>query len=547
MLYFSRWKTIAILVVTFFGCLWAVPNVMPAETRAAISRALPNWVPWWLAPTRAMVLGLDLQGGSHVLLEVDINDLSKTLVEQLRDDVRRVVREVRVQVSGGIIAQQRGVQIRVPNPADREKLMPKLRELSQPITNIVVGPTGSRTLEITEGQDGAIQVNLTREGLNEKARRAVEQAIEVLRKRVDALGTTEPNIQRQGLDRILVQVPGLQDPTRLKDLLGRTAKLTFRLVDMSMSAEQALQGRAPAESEVLYGTQKEGKQPYLVDRRVIVAGEDLIDAQPGFDQRTNEPIVSFRFNTRGARQFAQVTQQNVGRPFAIVLDTEVISAPVIREPILGGSGQISGSFTVESANDLSILLRAGALPAKLSIIEERTVGPSLGQDSIEAGRNAALIGTGFVALFMLAIYGLFGFFALVALAVNITLMFGIQSALQATLTLPGIAGIVLTVGMAVDSNVVIFERIRDEFREGRSTISAIDKGFSLALGTVMDANVTAFCAALILFLFGGSGPVRGFAITFLIGIVTTSFTAYTFTRLMIATWVRWRRPTELPI
>jgi preprotein translocase subunit SecD len=295
------------------------------------------------------------------------------------------------------------------------------------------------------------------------------------------------------------------------------------------------------------GTPKEGRNPYAVERRVMVAGEDLTDAQPSFDQRTSEPIVNFKFNTNGARRFAQVTQENVGKPFAIVLDNEVISAPVIREPILGGSGQISGGFTVEQANDLAILLRAGALPAKLSIIEERTVGPSLGKDSIAAGSLAAYIASTFVAVFMLAVYGLFGLFALVALAVNVAMMFGVQSALQATLTLPGIAGIILTIGMAVDSNVVIFERIRDEVRAGRSPIAAIDKGFSLALGTVMDANMTAFFTALILFAFGGSGPVRGFAITFIIGIVTTAFTAYTFTRLMIATWVRFTRPTRIPI
>jgi protein-export membrane protein SecD len=545
MLYFSRWKTISILLVTFFGVLWAVPNFVPPETRAAIARTLPSWVPNWLVPTRAMVLGLDLQGGSHVLLQVDANDLTRTMVDQLRDDVRRVLRENRVPAPAGVIAQQRGVQIRVPNPADRERLLPKLRELSQPITNVIVGQTGARTIEITESGE-VITLTWTREAINDRVRRAVDQAIEVLRRRVDALGTTEPNIQRQGADRILVQVPGLQDPQRLKELLGRTAKLTFRLVDQSMNPEQA-QGRPPPESEILRGTAKEGRTPYLVERRVMVAGEDLTDAQPGFDQRTNEPIVTFKFNTKGARQFGRVTQENVGRPFAIVLDDEVISAPVIREPILGGSGQISGSFTVEGANDLSILLRAGALPAKLSIIEERTVGPSLGQDSIEAGALAAYIGAAFVAVFMLAIYGLFGFFALVALAVNVAMMFGVQSALQATLTLPGIAGIVLTIGMAVDSNVVIFERIRDEIREGRSVISAIDKGFSLALGTVMDANMTAFFAAIILFAFGGSGPVRGFAVTFLIGIITTAFTAYTFTRLMIATWVRLARPARLPM
>jgi SecD/SecF fusion protein len=546
MLHFARWKTIAILVTTLIGVLMAVPNFVPAETRAAINRSLPSWLSA-IVPTKAMVLGLDLQGGSHVLLEVDQNDLIRAQVENLRDDVRRVLRENRVPLQGGVGVQARGVQFRIASQADRERAMPKLRELSQPISNVVLGQTGARTLDVTEAADGLVQVMLSREGITEKIRRAVDQAIEVLRRRVDALGTTEPNIQRQGLDRILVQVPGLQDPQRLKELLGRTAKLTFRMVDQSMAPEQAAQGRAPPESEVLYGTQKEGGQPYLIEKRVMVSGEDLTDAQPGFDQRTNEPIVTFRFNNNGARRFATATQENVGRPFAIVLDNEVISAPVIREPILGGSGQISGSFTVQQANDLAILLRAGALPAKLTIIEERTVGPSLGKDSIEAGTLAAYIGASLVAVFMIAIYGLFGLFALIALAVNVLLLFGIQSALQATLTLPGIAGIVLTIGMAVDSNVVIFERIRDEFREGRSAISAIDKGFSLALGTVMDANMTAFFAALILFAFGGSGPVRGFAVTFIIGIITTAFTAYTFTRLMIATWVRWTRPATIPI
>jgi preprotein translocase subunit SecD len=546
MLYFARWKVITILALAFFGCFLALPNFLSPQTRDAIARRVPSWVPSWVIPTKAMVLGLDLQGGSHVLLEVDANDLLRSQIEILRDEVRRVAREARVPIPGGVTLQPRGVQLRVPNPADRERLLPKLRELSQPITSTVLGQTGARTLEVTQLADGLVQLTLTQEGLTDKTRRAVDQAIEVLRRRIDALGTTEPNIQRQGSDRILVQVPGLQDPQRLKELLGRTAKLTFRLVDLTMTPEQA-QGRPPPESEILYGTPKEGKQPYLIQRRVMVAGEDLTDAQPGFDQRTSEPIVTFRFNSNGARRFAQVTQENVGRPFAIVLDDEVISAPVIREPILGGSGQISGSFTVEQANDLAILLRAGALPAKLTIIEERTVGPSLGQDSIEAGSLAAYIGSAFVAVFMIAIYGLFGFFALAALAINVLMLFGIQSALQATLTLPGIAGIVLTIGMAVDSNVVIFERIRDEFREGRSAISAIDKGFSLALGTVMDANMTAFFAALILFAFGGSGPVRGFAVTFLIGLVTTAFTAYTLTRLMIATWVRVTRPARIPI
>jgi preprotein translocase subunit SecD len=279
---------------------------------------------------------------------------------------------------------------------------------------------------------------------------------------------------------------------------------------------------------------------------VIVAGEELTDAQPGFDQRTSEPIVSFRFNTNGARRFAQVTQENVGRPFAIILDNEVISAPVIREPILGGSGQISGSFTVQAANDLAILLRAGALPAPLTIIEERTVGPGLGQDSIEKGKLAALVGSVLVIVFMLLTYGLFGLFANVAVAINVAMIFGVLSLLNATLTLPGIAGIVLTVGIAVDSNVLIYERIREEVRHGRTPITAIDAGFSRALATIMDSNITTFIAAAVLFYIG-TGPVRGFAVTLGIGIITTVFTAFTLTRLIVAYWVWWWRPRTVPI
>jgi preprotein translocase subunit SecD len=316
------------------------------------------------------------------------------------------------------------------------------------------------------------------------------------------------------------------------------------MVDQSMSPQQALEGRPPPDSEVLQG---QDGIPYLVEKQVRVSGEDLVDSQPGFDQNTRQPIVTFRFNSNGARRFAATTQAAVGQPFAIVLDNQVISAPRINEPILGGSGQISGSFTVQQANDLAILLRAGALPAPLKVVEERTVGPSLGQDSIEAGKLAAFVAAGLVAVFMIAVYGLFGIFALIALAVHVTLMFALQSVLGATLTLPGIAGVVLTIGMAVDSNVVIFERIRDEAREGRSAIAAIDKGFTHALGTIMDANVTSLATGSILFLLGGSGPVRGFAVTYILGLLTTVFTAYTLTRLMIAWWVKWQRPAKLPI
>jgi preprotein translocase subunit SecD len=340
-------------------------------------------------------------------------------------------------------------------------------------------------------------------------------------------------------------VPGLQDPTRLKQLLGKTAKMDFRMVDSSVPADQAVQGRVPPDAEVLMSAQSP-KVPYVVKKQVLVSGADLIDAQPSFDSRTSEPIVTFRFNTNGARKFAQATSANVGQPFAIVLDNEVISAPVIREPITGGSGQISGNFTVQQANDLAILLRAGALPAPLTIIEERTVGPGLGQDSIEKGELAAYVGSIMVIVFMLVTYRLFGVFANIAVAINVAMIFGVLSLLNATLTLPGIAGIVLTVGIAVDSNVLIYERIREEIRGGRPAISAIDAGFKRALATILDSNITTFIAAAVLFYIG-TGPVRGFAVTLGVGIITTVFTAFEVTRLIVAAWVRWKRPQNVPI
>jgi preprotein translocase subunit SecD len=311
-----------------------------------------------------------------------------------------------------------------------------------------------------------------------------------------------------------------------------------------VTPEQALQTGVPQDSEILYGSKQ--NEPYVIKRAVAVSGADLVDAQPGFDQRTSEPIVSFRFNSNGARRFAQISQENVGKPFAIVLDNQVISAPVIREPILGGSGQISGNFTVQEANDLSILLRAGALPAPLTIIEERTVGPGLGQDSIEKGKLSSYVGAAMVIIFMFLTYGLFGLFANVAVAINVAMIFGVLSLLNATLTLPGIAGIVLTVGIAVDSNVLIYERIREEVRAGRSPINAIDAGFTRALATIMDSNITTFIAASVLFYIG-TGPVRGFAVTLGIGIITTVFTAFTLTRLIVSYWVWWKRPQYVPI
>ncbi|MDB5642771.1 MAG: protein-export rane protein SecD [Hyphomicrobiales bacterium] len=531
MLRFARWKVASIFAMTLVSFLLIVPSLLSPETRSALQKSLPHWV-----PTQAIVLGLDLQGGAHLLLEVDSGDVTRSQVNNLRDDVRRTLREENIRITGGIGAQGRTVQVRVPDAGDRAKLLPKLRTLAAGGGASALGVTSAPVYDVAEQADGLVQVTVTDAGVNDRVRRAVDQTIEVLRRRVDALGTTEPNIQRQGADRVLVQVPGLQDTNRLKEILGTTAKLEFRLV--------ADGGANPAEIDQLDQTDQPGKLP--VEKRVMVEGEDLTDAQPGFDQRTGEAVVNFRFNIRGGQRFGEVTSANVGRPFAIVLDNKVISAPRILGPITGGSGQISGRFTVEQANNLSILLRAGALPAKLSIVEERTVGPGLGQDSIQAGKRAAYVAAVLVLCYMLITYGVFGIFADLALAIHIIMIFAGLVLLQATLTLPGIAGIVLTIGMAVDSNVLIYERIREESRNGRTVVSALDAGFNRAFATIIDSQSTMMVAAVILY-FLGSGPVRGFAVSLGLGILTTVVTAVTMTRMMIALWYRFGRPSKLPI
>ena len=531
MLFFSRWKAAAILLTALVVCLFAVPNFFS-------EKVIARWPDW---AQRHIVLGLDLQGGSSLLLQIDSNAVKKERLQAVNDDVLRVLRQARIPFTGRAIVGS-SVQVHITRPTDVKSALDKLGTLSQPLTG-VLGSTGQTSLDIAE-KNGQITLTPSDGAFTERIRQAVDQSIEIIQRRVNELGLVEPSIQREGVDRILVQVPGLQDPTRLKQILGKTAKLDFRMVDLSMTPEQAIQTHPPADSEVLDG-QKPGEK-YLIEKRVLVSGGDLVDAEPGFDQRTNEPIVNFRFNSSGARKFAEATQANVGKPFAIVLDNQVVSAPVIREPILGGQGQISGNFTVQEANDLAILLRAGALPAPLTIVQENTVGPGLGQDSILAGEHAAYVGAGLVIFFMLVTYGLFGLFANVAVAVNVAMIFGVLSMLGATLTLPGIAGIVLTVGIAVDSNVLIYERIREEVRAGRSAINAIDAGFTRALATILDSNITTFIAAAVLF-YAGSGPVRGFAVTLGVGILTSLFTAFTLTRLIMAYWVRMWRPRTVPI
>jgi protein-export membrane protein SecD len=407
------------------------------------------------------------------------------------------------------------------------------------------GASVAREFEVAAEPGGRVTMTLVEQTRGNLERAAIDQSIEVVRRRIDELGTREASIQRQGTDRILVQVPGERDPESIKRLLGRTARLTFHLVDMEGSVAEAQAGRVPPGS-MLVRADDGGSGPthYLVKRKVEVSGESLTDSQPSFQD--NQPVVSFRFDSVGARTFGRITQENVGKPFAIVLDDTVISAPNIREPILGGSGIISGSFTVESANELSVLLRSGALPAPLRVIEERSVGAELGADSIRAGAVASIVAGVLVVGFMIVYYGVFGLIADAALIVNLTLVLGAMSMLGATLTLPGIAGIVLTIGQAVDSNVLIYERIREEARGGRTPLSAVNTGFDEAIRTIVDANLTALIVALALFQFG-TGPVKGFAITLGFGIITTMFTAVTFTRLLVAFWFRRARPAAIPL
>ncbi len=537
MLHFARWKIITVLIVCLSGILFALPNLFSAETL----KGLPDWI-----PHKQVHLGLDLQGGSHLLLEMDVRQIEQEWLDSIRDEVRQRLRKAKIGYTGLRIVKDH-VQVRIKKPEQYEAAYKELRGMIQQLAGSIFTGAGGPDLEVTRGENNLILLKPTDAAITERITNAINSALETIRRRIDALGTTEPTIQRQGRTRILVQVPGLDDPQKLKALIGETAKLDFRLVHPSMTPSEARRTRVPPGWKIFPSADGFAGE-YLLRSRAIVSGEDLVDAQPSFDQRTNEPVVLFRFNASGARRFGRVTQENVGRPFAIVLDGKVISAPVIREPILGGTGQISGSFTVESATKLAIQLRSGALPADMEIVEERTVGPSLGADSIAAGEVAAVVGLIAVIVFMLVAYGQFGIFSNIALLLNLALIIGALSLLQATLTLPGIAGIVLTIGMAVDANVLIFERIREEVRGGKSAINAIDSGYSRALGTILDANITTFIAAVILFWLG-SGPIRGFAVTLSIGILTSVFTAFTVTRLMIAFWLKGKRrqAVEVPI
>ena len=536
MLQISRWKMSLVLLVVLVAVVVDIPNFFSASTVA-------KW-PSWL-PHQQVVLGLDLQGGAYLLYQVDQKDYVEKRLRALVGEIRKAMLESPRIGYTGLGIQGQAVQLRVRDLKQLDEAKKRLEPLRNPLNNSIIGGSTVYEFDLNAADTGLVRFTYDPNGLQQRIRGIVQQSIEVINRRINQLGTTEPSITRQGNDRILVEAPGLGDPARLKALVGQTAQLTFHLVVNSMTKEQAASQPVPA-GTLEFPSADHPDIVYVVQDTALMTGEDLADAQAGFDSRTNQPVVNFRLTTSGARVFGDVTAKNVGRPFAIVLDNKVISAPVIQTPILGGSGQISGSFTVQEANDLAILLRAGSLPAKLTIVEERTVGPGLGADSIRAGKIAAVIGTVFVVLFMFATYGFFGIIANVAVLFNVAMIFSVLTLLGATLTLPGIAGIVLTIGMAVDSNVLIYERIREEFRNGRSAIASIDVGFQRALGTILDANITTMISALVLMQLG-TGPIRGFAVTNAIGIVTTVFTAFTFTRMIVSLWVAWRRPNRIDL
>jgi protein-export membrane protein SecD len=531
----SLWSRLLTLIIVVGGILIAFPNALPPDARARIPKFLPS---------SAVNLGLDLQGGSYLLLGVDFDQVTRDRAESLVGDIRAAFRKARIPLTD-LNTHGDTVSVKVTDSSRLEEARTLLQSVNPAMTSSVLS-VGGKEYEMTEGASGVFTLRMTDAFKTLTRQQVMDQSIEVVRRRIDQMGTREPTIERSGEDRILVQVPGLQDPTQLKNMLGKTAKMSFQLVDEQANPMASV---APIGDEILpLQSQNKNIPPskIVVQRRVMVSGDRLTDASQGFDQQTGQPVVNFRFDSVGARQFGDVTKEHLHHQFAIVLDKQVITAPVIQSAILGGSGQITGSFTAQEANDLAILLRAGALPAPLKPLEERSVGAELGADSIKAGRYSAMAGLGLVALFMVLRYGLFGLFADVALTLNVVLLLAALTAFGATLTLPGIAGIVLTMGMAVDANVLIYERIREEQRNGRTMLAAIDTGFRRAMATIIDANMTHLIASLILFQLG-TGPVKGFAVALGIGIITSFFTAVMVTRLIVITWLNAARPRTLTI
>ncbi len=554
MLQIDLWKRILIVAMCVIGLFLALPNAFYTrvethndalkalsaagqadQTGAAVSTDWPGFL-----PSALVNLGLDLRGGAHLLAEVQVSDVYATRMQAMWPEVRNALRAERAVI--GTIRLQPSepdrLEVKISQPEGTERAIEVVRSLARPVVSVSsVGETDI----VVSAQDGVLQVQLSEAEKLATDDRTVKQALEIIRRRIDEVGTREPTIQRQGTSRILIQVPGIGSASELKAIIGTTAQLTFQPVVGRASGVDAPAGSG---NEILPSLDEEGVF-FKLEKAPVVTGEELVDAQPSFDQN-GRPAVSFRFNTSGARKFGNYTAENIGNPFAIVLDDEVISAPVIQSHIAGGSGIITGRFTVEETTKLAVLLRAGALPAGLDFLEERTIGPELGADSIQAGKLACVVAFAAVLGFMILSYGLFGVFANIALIVNVGLIFGLLSLIGATLTLPGIAGIVLTIGMAVDANVLIFERIREELKSARGPARAIELGYEKALSAILDANITTFITAVILFAMG-SGPVRGFAITLGLGILTSVFTAIFVTRLMIVVWFENRRPKTIEV
>jgi preprotein translocase subunit SecD len=531
---FPRWKVWAVLITLVAGLAFSVPNFFPK----AVVAGWPSFV-----PTARFNYGLDLQGGSHLLLEAETSDVAKQKIETMEESLRTEFRRATPRIEIGDMSSSDGkLSFFVRDVTQLDAAVEIARRQTNP-----VGIGGQRDWDVAVVDSTRLVMTPTATGLSTAIDDALDTAREVVAKRIDPNGTSEVTVIRQGANRILVQVPGLQDPEGLKALLGKTAKLEFKLVDLNADPAQVAAGRAPPGSQILpYPGNPAGPPVIAVQRRVMVSGDQLIDAQPGNDQTSNAAIVNIRFDGQGGRKFARVTQENVGKPFAMILDGVVLSAPNINEPIMGGQAQISGNFTTETAKQLAISLRSGKLPVALKVVEERTVGPDLGADSIKKGVLAGIVAMLALVAFMLITYFRFGVYTAIALLVNALLILGVMSIFKATLTLPGIAGFVLTIGAAVDANVLIFERIREEVRRGRVTLAACEFGFKEASRAIFDANITNVISAAIMFWFG-TGPIRGFAVVLTIGIITSVFTGVTLTRLMVADYLRRVRPKELVI
>ena len=510
----SKLRVILILAICLIGIFFALPNLIKGDFQ------FPSW---W----KPVNLGLDLQGGSSLLMQVEVDDVIKERMGAIEDSARQILRENKIRYTN-LKASRDGVHVKIENALSRDKAANLFRKIDDGI-------------EVSDIGDDTLLINYSEVALNKLKLKIVDQSIEIVRRRIDGMGTTEPVIQSQGADRIVLQLPGLQNPEEVKQILGRTAKMSFHMVDSRTSAMDARRGMLSNTSRLVKGAEGE---TYVITRKPVVSGENLVDANVSYQD--GQPVVSFKFDSLGAKKFGEATKNNIGERLAIVLDNEVISAPTIQSAIMGGSGVITGNFSVKSANDLALLLRSGALPAQLQVLEERTVGAGLGADSIRDGVFASIIGFIAIVLFMLAAYGLFGLFTTITVFMNLFLMLGALSLINATLTLPGIAGIILTIGMAVDANVLIFERMREEVKNGRSTKDAAEAGFTEAWATIVDSNLTTLVAAFVLFYFG-TGPVRGFAVTLAIGIATSMFTSVTVTRLIITWWLNKYKPKKLPI